>query len=120
MSRYVIARKDSDLVGMAIPVLDLPDAEHLHLHRQPDGTYTAVPLLAQPLGIRWCRAHSGVLNDDDDECDIARLDFREPDDPEECVIVEAWVDAPTGGTADQPSFPWRACTSLRSLMRHRP
>lgn len=24
--------------------VDLPDAEHVHLTRQPDGTYTAVPM----------------------------------------------------------------------------
>jgi hypothetical protein len=28
----------------ALLVLDLPDAEHIHLHRQPDGTITAVPM----------------------------------------------------------------------------
>ncbi len=25
-------------------VLDLPDAEHIHIHRHPDGTITATPM----------------------------------------------------------------------------
>lgn len=42
--RYVIALRVSDLVHMATPVLALPDAEHVHVTRHPDGTITAVPM----------------------------------------------------------------------------
>lgn len=46
-TRYVIARQVQGefLAGPVVPMLDLPDAEHVHLTRQPDGTYTAVPML---------------------------------------------------------------------------
>ena len=46
MTRYVIARQERGefLAGPAVPVLDLPDAEHIHLHRRPDGTWHAVAM----------------------------------------------------------------------------
>ena len=67
--------------------------------RDADGTVVAaVPMHGQPLGIRWCRAHHGVLNDDDDVCDIARLGFVEADQDDECDVADAWVDV-EGGAA---------------------
>lgn len=47
--RIVVVRKWAEPVeGIAVnwqeDVLDLPDAEHIHLHRRPDGTWSAVPM----------------------------------------------------------------------------
>jgi hypothetical protein len=41
--RYVIAKVDEQ-APMLLVVADLPDAEHIHLTRHPDGTVTAVPM----------------------------------------------------------------------------
>lgn len=51
--------------------VDLPDAEHVHLTRQSDGTYTAVPMLE----FNWRERTADELRGD------------------------WWVDAPTGGDA---------------------
>lgn len=48
MSRYVIAKETWGLAAhprWERASKDLPDAEHVHLTRHPDGTYTAVPML---------------------------------------------------------------------------
>ena len=43
--RYVIAKDYQEHLDAFIwPVLDLPDAEHIHLTRLPDGTWTAVAM----------------------------------------------------------------------------
>lgn len=60
-TRYVIARQVQGefLAGPVVPMLDLPDAEHVHLTRQPDGTYKAVPmrrLRVNNIGIGWVDA----------------------------------------------------------------
>lgn len=47
MSRYVIAKETWGLAAhprWERASKDLPDAEHVHLTRHPDGTYTAVPM----------------------------------------------------------------------------
>ena len=71
--RYVIARqvRGEYLAGPVVPVLDLPDAEHIHLTRHPDGTWTAVPMVV-------------------DDCDCGRCD-----DPRghHCFCSwKSWVD----------------------------
>lgn len=49
--RYVIAKSiTTPMYRGTAPVLDLPDADHIHLHRQPDGTWTAVPMHTIRLG----------------------------------------------------------------------
>lgn len=44
--RFLIVRRTNPRRGIYKnrDVLELPDAEHVHLTRQPDGTYTAVPM----------------------------------------------------------------------------
>lgn len=50
MTRYVIAKAvehgwcDETRTFTFEPVLALPDAEHIHVTRHPDGTFTAVPM----------------------------------------------------------------------------
>ena len=47
MSRYVIAERTFDGFTYRIrTALDLPDAEHVHLTRLPDGSYKAWPMRA--------------------------------------------------------------------------
>lgn len=55
MTRYVIARQERGefLAGPVVPVLDLPDAEHIHLHRRPDGTWTAVAMVDSGWRGKW-------------------------------------------------------------------
>ncbi len=42
---------------------------------------TRVGPVAVPVGVAYCVRHHGVLNEDDEVCDFARLD----DDESECV-----------------------------------
>ncbi len=60
-------------------VLELPDAEHVHLHRQADGTYTAVPM-REVGGVEFT-----IIGDDGV---AGRMG-----------VGRSWVDAPTGGDA---------------------
>lgn len=54
VTRYAIARQERGefLAGPAVPVLDLPDAEHIHLHRRPDGTWTTAAMEEQTFAPR--------------------------------------------------------------------
>lgn len=55
--RYVIALRSE--FDFADPVLDLPDVEHIHLTRLPDGRWTAVAMewtridAEDPSNTRW-------------------------------------------------------------------
>ena len=42
--RYVVTVCSADAYPNDGTRLDLPDAEHVHLTRHPDGTWTAVPM----------------------------------------------------------------------------
>ncbi len=65
------------------PVLDLPDAEHVHITRHPDGTITAVPMQRAELG------YSHVDDTMEVWLESAVLPYS--------CMVDLWVDCPTGG-----------------------
>jgi hypothetical protein len=113
---YVIARKyDSGVVHTGA---DLPDAEHVHLTRQPDGSYTAEAAQREtryqfertcepPEG--WVFLHAAF---DDKDGSMHHLYADSPDySPSRKLrwvptrqvtqerFVTAWLDAPTGGDA---------------------
>lgn len=62
-----------------VKVLDLPDAEHIHLHRRPDGTWHAVPL--QPAPVFWV-GHQG-------KTPVTRWLYVDADAPEKLEWVAA-------------------------------
>lgn len=70
---YVIARVAFGTICDRGTV-DLPDAEHIHIHRLPDGTITATPMRLATTGR-------------DFYSDCRHLHLWE--------IVQAWVDCPT-------------------------
>ena len=81
---YVVALRVSDLVHMATPVLDLPDAEHVHVTRHPDGTIkSAVPMERAELGYSYVN-------------DTMEVWLESAVLPYSCM-VDLWVDCPTGG-----------------------
>ena len=42
--RYVIAARSAAVAESWLREIDLPDAEHVHVTRHPDGTITATPM----------------------------------------------------------------------------
>jgi hypothetical protein len=94
MNRVVIASEWKDETdgyprGWS-PLLDLPDAEHVHVTRHPDGTYTAVPM--KPAPMIWTGYDGEVLALDPWYVEREERNPK-PDEP------WAWVDAPV---KDQP------------------
>jgi hypothetical protein len=86
--RYVIARCEgymSDLpmapeaADLEAVLCELPDAEHVHLHRQPDGTYKAWPMTEY-------------------DCDCGRASVSVEGHAFWCAWC-TWADAPLGGDA---------------------
>jgi hypothetical protein len=76
--RYVIALRSE--FDFADPVLDLPDVEHIHLTRLPDGRWTAVAMEKEDRGHRdYCYA---VVDGGSCDCDYPFRPVR-------------WVDVPT-------------------------
>lgn len=85
------------LADEAIDAL-MGDADHVHLHRHPDGTITAVPM--ETFGGDYCTRHHGIRNEDEHDCDFRKHAFDdeldENGEPLPCVLVDAWVDSPGG------------------------
>lgn len=82
--RYVIVDLADYSMMMPAKRTNLPDAEHIHITRHPDGTWTAVPMQQA----RRRDHHGGCV-----------VDFGWPCS---CNAAPSWVDSPgeeTGGAA---------------------